>query len=239
MWYVIQTVGGQEQAVRALIERRSSGDASNLVEQCFIPMRERTVKRGGEWKLVQEKLFPGYVFVVTEDAQKLLQNLKSLPRFTRLLGTGANEFVPLRPEEIAFLQRFEDSGHIARLSKVEVVEGGRIRILSGALLNCEGMITKVHLQKRVAEGLSLGEAIAQSGMFDSLTSCMIRTAGTAGCADTALASAAQTCEEDVENRMDKLVSMIEPTLVGVLSVVIGTVLLSVMLPMAGIISSIL
>ena len=33
MWYVIQTVGGQEQAVRALIERRSSGDASNLVEQ--------------------------------------------------------------------------------------------------------------------------------------------------------------------------------------------------------------
>ena len=88
---------------------------------------------------------------MTEDAQKLLQNLKSLPRFTRLLGTGANEFVPLRPEEIAFLQRFEDSGHIARLSKGEVVEGGRIRILRGALLNCEGMITKVHLHKRVAE----------------------------------------------------------------------------------------
>ena len=39
--------------------------------------------------------------------------------------------------------------------------------------------------------------------------------------------------------MDRLVSIIEPTLVGVLSVVIGTVLLSVMLPMAGIISSIL
>lgn len=151
MWYVIQTVGGQEQAVRALIERHLSGEGDGQVEQCFIPMRERTVKRSGEWRLVQEKLFPGYVFVVTEDAQKLLQSLKSIPRFTRLLGTGANEFVPLRPEEIAFLQRFEDSGHVARLSKVEVVEGSRIRILSGALLNCEGMITKVHLHKRVAE----------------------------------------------------------------------------------------
>ena len=151
MWYVIQTVGGQEQAVRRMIERYLSGAGDSLVDQCFIPMRERTVKRGGEWKLVQEKLFPGYVFVVTEDAQKLLQNLKSIPRFTRLLGTGANEFVPLRPEEIAFLQRFGDSGHIARLSKVEVVEGNRVRILSGALLNCEGMITKVHLHKRVAE----------------------------------------------------------------------------------------
>ena len=106
MWYVIQTVGGQEQAVRRLIERYLSGAGDSLVYQCFIPMRERTVKRGGEWQLVQEKLFPGYVFVVTEDAQKLLQNLKSIPRFTRLLGTGANEFVPLRPEEIAFLQKF-------------------------------------------------------------------------------------------------------------------------------------
>lgn len=151
MWYIIQTVGGQEQAVRKLIEHQLSGADTGLVEQCFIPMRERTVKHGGEWKLVQEKLFPGYVFVVTEDVQKLLQNLKSIPRFTRLLGTGANEFVPLRPEEIAFLQRFDDSDHIARLSKVEVAEGNRIRILSGALLNCEGMITKVHLHKRVAE----------------------------------------------------------------------------------------
>ena len=152
MWYVIQTVGGQEQAVRRLIEHQLSVAGTDLVvEQCFIPMRERTVKRGGEWRLIQEKLFPGYVFVITEDVQQLLKKLKSLPRFTRLLGAGANEFVPLRPEEIAFLQRFEDSGHVARLSKVEVVEGGRIRILSGALLNCVGMITQVHLHKRVAE----------------------------------------------------------------------------------------
>ena len=60
MWYVIQTVGGQEQAVRRLIEHQLSGaGGDSLVDQCFIPMRERTVKRGGEWKLVQEKLFPG------------------------------------------------------------------------------------------------------------------------------------------------------------------------------------
>ncbi len=39
--------------------------------------------------------------------------------------------------------------------------------------------------------------------------------------------------------IDRLVAIIEPTLVGVLSVVIGAVLLSVMLPMAGVISSIL
>ena len=95
------------------------------------------------------------------------------------------------------------------------------------------------VQSSMLEGMGMGEAIAQSGLFDCLTVCMIRTADTAGCVDSALASAAQECAEDAENRMDKLVSIIEPTLVGVLSVVIGSVLLSVMLPMAGIISSIL
>ena len=46
-------------------------------------------------------------------------------------------------------------------------------------------------------------------------------------------------ENRVEEGIAGLVSIIEPTLVAVLSVVIGAVLLSVMLPMAGIISSIL
>ena len=141
----------REQAVRVLIERQLSGARSDLVEQCFIPMRERTIKRGGEWKLIQEKLFPGYVFVVTEDARQQLRELKAFSRFTRLLGDDGNGFVPLSAEEIAFLKRFEDSGHIARLSRVEVCEGRQIRVLSGALLNCEGMITKVNLHKRVAQ----------------------------------------------------------------------------------------
>ena len=39
--------------------------------------------------------------------------------------------------------------------------------------------------------------------------------------------------------MSGLVSVIEPTMVAALSIVIGAVLLSVMMPMAGIISSIL
>ncbi|MGN0803396.1 MAG: antiterminator LoaP [Candidatus Faecivicinus sp.] len=150
MWYVIQTMSGQERAVRALIE--TWGDARpGLVEQCFIPMRERTVKYQGSWKLVEEKLFPGYVFVVTQDARRLYRMLKEMPRFARLLSAGTSEFVPLSQAEIDFIQGFGDDGHVVRLSQVEVVEGSRVRIVSGALLNCEGQIAKVNLHKRIAE----------------------------------------------------------------------------------------
>ena len=46
-------------------------------------------------------------------------------------------------------------------------------------------------------------------------------------------------EEQVEDGIDRLVAIIEPTLIALLAVVIGAVLLSVMLPMAGILSSML
>ena len=44
-------------------------------------------------------------------------------------------------------------------------------------------------------------------------------------------------EEQVEDEISRLISIIEPTLVALLAVVIGAVLLSVMLPMAGILTS--
>lgn len=95
------------------------------------------------------------------------------------------------------------------------------------------------LRGRVEQGCSLGEAITEAGLFDELHSCMLRTACTAGCADEAMGRIARDYQEKAEDGIAGLVAIIEPTLVGVLSVVIGAILLSVMLPMAGIISSIL
>ena len=46
-------------------------------------------------------------------------------------------------------------------------------------------------------------------------------------------------EEQVEEGISRLVAIIEPTLIALLSIVIGAILLSVMLPMAGILSSML
>jgi type IV pilus assembly protein PilC len=55
--------------------------------------------------------------------------------------------------------------------------------------------------------------------------------------DQVLAKLSELYEEQVEDDITRLVAIIEPTLVAMLSIVIGAVLLSVMLPMAGILSS--
>jgi len=95
------------------------------------------------------------------------------------------------------------------------------------------------MRSRIAEGMSFEDALAGSGMYDELFGCMIRMGCSVGCADSVLAKVASEYETRVEDSVSDLVSIIEPTLVAVLCVVIGAVLLSVMMPMAGIISSII
>lgn len=95
------------------------------------------------------------------------------------------------------------------------------------------------IRKQMSEGASFGDALGQSALFDEIYGAMVRTGIATGHEDQVMQKIATVYEEQVEEGISDLVSIIEPTMVTVLSVVIGAVLLSVMLPMAGIVSSIL
>ena len=60
-----------------------------------------------------------------------------------------------------------------------------------------------------------------------------------GSEDLVMEKIAATYEEETENSIARIVAIIEPTVVALLSVVIGAVLLSVMLPMASILTGLL
>ena len=100
-----------------------------------------------------------------------------------------------------------------------------------------GEIAKI--REKMGEGVSFSDALTGSAMFDEIHRQMLRMGIAAGREDQVMSKIAQTYEQQVEEGISGLVSIIEPTMVAALSVVIGAVLLSVMMPMAGIISSIL
>ena len=93
------------------------------------------------------------------------------------------------------------------------------------------------IKKTLDEGESFADAIESTGIFSELHERMIRMGCATGREDQVLGNLAQLYEEQVENDISRLVSIIEPSLVALLALVIGAVLLSVMLPMAGILSS--
>ena len=87
------------------------------------------------------------------------------------------------------------------------------------------------------EGKSFADAIEDAEIFNELHVRMIKMGSATGREDQVLGKLSNLYEEEVEEDITRLISIIEPTLVALLSVVIGAVLLAVILPMAGILSS--
>ncbi len=167
--------------------------------------------------------------------------------FVVLLQTG------MREKALGLLRKiFPPIGKISRRLSAARVAGVLSMMLSGGfpmedalrmapnVLADEASKAKVlEMKDKVDQGDSFGTVITESGLFDSLHSRMIRMGVAAGREDVMMKKVADIYEEEVENRIAHLVSIIEPTLVALLAIVIGAVLLTVMLPMTGILSGIL
>ena len=67
---------------------------------------------------------------------------------------------------------------------------------------------------------------------------MLSIGSRSGKSDAAIAEIARRSDLDVRDSIDRIVGRIEPTLVIVSSIIVGIILLSVMLPLMGIMTSI-
>ncbi len=145
MWYVIQTIGGQEEKTADMIRKMVLPDC---LEECFIPKRERLKKFHGSWNKVEEVLFQGYVFVISEKPGELYEELKEVPKLTKVLGRERDYFLTLGEKEKRFVESIGNREHKTSLSGVMVGEGKQIRVVDGPLKGYVGNIVKVNLHKR-------------------------------------------------------------------------------------------
>lgn len=81
-------------------------------------------------------------------------------------------------------------------------------------------------------------AVEKAALFDPLYQKMIRVGVEAGQTDQVMNRIARIYETELEDNIQDLVAWIEPVLVGILTVIIGGILLSVMLPLTSIMTSI-
>lgn len=147
MWYVIQTETGKEQellnSILLLVNRDS-------FERCFYIRRENIWRLRGECKLHVEKMFPGYVFVVTETPQLFYEQLKHVPMLSKMLGREEMNYYSISAEEEEFLKSLllGDSEDIVRLSPVLVNGESNIVRCGGALRNYKKNIVKKRVRMR-------------------------------------------------------------------------------------------
>jgi len=90
----------------------------------------------------------------------------------------------------------------------------------------------------MAAGSSFSTAIVDVGLFSGIYARMISVGFKTGSVDTVMTRIAEMFDEEVQTRIGNTIAVLEPTLVAVLSVIMGTILLSVMAPLMGIMTSI-
>ena len=89
-------------------------------------------------------------------------------------------------------------------------------------------------KEKMFEGESFSKVIKETQIYSPLHARMIMIAERTGEADQALSKIAVQVDEEVE--IQNFVSVIEPTMVIILSILVGALLLSVMMPLMGIFS---
>lgn len=103
----------------------------------------------------------------------------------------------------------------------------------------EQMQAKINIcKKELDQDSNLPEALVKSEIFSKLHSRMVAIGFRSGSIDTVMKQISQDYEAAADRQINKIISIIEPTLVILLSVIVGIILLSVLLPLMGIMSSI-
>lgn len=93
-------------------------------------------------------------------------------------------------------------------------------------------------EELVKNGTSFPDALSEINLFTKMESRIISVGFKAGQLDSVMGQISASYEEEVGDGIEKAVGYIEPCLVGILSLIIGGILISVMLPLATIMSSI-
>ena len=118
-----------------------------------------------------------------------------------------------------------DTEHAIKLSST-VIQSHRIK---GKVQECILLIE---------EGTSFLNAITKTELYPQITLRMLSLGFQAGNMDTVMRQAAEASEEEIEASLLRRVSLIEPVSVAFLSILVGMILISVMLPLMSVISSI-
>lgn len=93
-------------------------------------------------------------------------------------------------------------------------------------------------REQVDQGEDLSAALHEAGIFTGVYAQMASIGSKTGSMEKVMSRVAELYQDEIDARMSNALAVLEPTLVIGLSLVVGAILLSVMLPLLGIMSSI-
>ena len=142
LWYVVHTYSGYENKVKANIEKIvENRDMHDQVHEVVVPMLDAFDVKNGQKKLVQKKVFPGYVLIkmhMNDDTWYVVRNTRGVTSF---VGPGSKP-VALTEQEVAAM------GIEAGRRMIELNEGEMVLVTTGPFEGSVGPIKEINENKR-------------------------------------------------------------------------------------------
>ena len=159
----------------------------------------------------------------------LVQLKKRSEKFNQMIDRVALE-VPVVGEIIhkAAIARFARTLATMSMAGVPLVEA--LESVSGATGNFVYANAVLQMREEVSSGSQLQQSMRQTGLFPNMVVQMVAIGEEAGSLDNMLAKVADFYEEEVNNAVDSLSSLIEPMIMAILGVVVGGLVVAMYLP---------
>lgn len=150
-WFVVHTYSGYENKVKQnLLHRIESMGMQDQIFQVVVPVEEEVDIKDGQRRIVERKIFPGYILVrmlLNDESWAVVRNT---PAVTGFVGSGSDPSerlrpTPLRPDEVDKILRRMDSEEPT--IRVSFRVGQNVRIVDGPFTDFHGVVDSLDMER--------------------------------------------------------------------------------------------
>lgn len=147
-WYTLKVQPEREEKIRnLLLERVRTRGLQEQMRQILIPTESVSEIRGGKKRIVEQKTYPGYLFIemdLTEDSWYAITETAGITGF---VSANPREPQPLPDDEINQILKVIDDHKEKPKPKIEFESGQSVRIKDGPFENFEGQVEEIYPDK--------------------------------------------------------------------------------------------
>lgn len=149
-WYVLRVQSGREDTVaRALEKRVQDFDHKDSIYTILVPKETVSEIKGKKKRVVDRKLYPGYIFVEMDLNDDVYHFLKETPGIGDFVGSQKKPMPMTETEVDKMLSEQKKSEEKDPAVKINFAVGDSVKITSGPFENFDGFVEEVNAQKGV------------------------------------------------------------------------------------------
>jgi transcription termination/antitermination protein NusG len=144
-WYVVHCYSGYENKVKKGLEQRIGSMAmQEHIFRVIVPTEEEIDVREGQRKVIQRRVFPGYILVEMIMSEESWYVVRNTPGVTGFVSSG-DKPSPLREDEVGkILKRMESEQPKVR---VTYKPGQVVHVIDGPFADFRGTVDEVNMEK--------------------------------------------------------------------------------------------